>query len=55
MFVPKLHEHVPAATEPERTTFLYRPVGPEELKLIAASGWKEFPPRFPEQPLFYPF
>jgi hypothetical protein len=36
------------------TTTLYRPVGPEELKLIAASGWKEFPPRLPEQPIFYP-
>ena len=36
------------------TTTLYRPVGPEELKLIAASGWKAFPPRLPEQPIFYP-
>jgi len=35
-------------------TVLYRPVGPEELELIAASGWKEFPPRLPEQPIFYP-
>ncbi len=33
---------------------LYRPVGPEELKLIKQSGWKEFPPRLPEQPIFYP-
>ena len=33
---------------------LYRPVGTEELKLIEASGWKEFPPRLPEQPIFYP-
>jgi hypothetical protein len=39
-------------TEPATT--LYRPVGPEERKLIAASGWKEFPPRLPEQPIFYP-
>jgi hypothetical protein len=36
------------------TTILYRPVGPQELQLISASGWKEFPPRLPEQPLFYP-
>jgi hypothetical protein len=36
------------------TTTLYRPVGPAELDLIAASGWKEFPPRLPEQPIFYP-
>jgi hypothetical protein len=33
---------------------LNRPVGPAELNLIAASGWKEFPPRLPEQPIFYP-
>jgi hypothetical protein len=36
------------------TTILYRPVGPEELALIEASGWKVFPPRLPEQPIFYP-
>jgi len=33
---------------------LYRPVGPKELALIEASGWKEFPPRLPEQPIFSP-
>lgn len=33
---------------------LYRPVGPEELELIKSSGWKTFPPRLPEQPIFYP-
>jgi hypothetical protein len=33
---------------------LYRPVGPEELKLIEASGWCAFPPRLPDQPIFYP-
>src|SRR6188472_4458665 len=33
---------------------LYRPVGPRELELIAASGWSAFPPRLPEQPIFYP-
>lgn len=36
------------------TTTLYRPVGPEELDLIRESGWKEFPPRLPGQPIFYP-
>lgn len=36
------------------TTILYRPVGPKELELIAASGFREFPPRLPEQPMFYP-
>lgn len=33
---------------------LYRPVGTKELQLIEASGWKAFPPRLPEQPIFYP-
>lgn len=33
---------------------LYRPVGPAELKLIEGSGWKAFPPRLPDQPIFYP-
>jgi hypothetical protein len=37
-----------------KTTTLYRPVGPKELALIAASGFREFPPRLPEQPIFYP-
>ncbi|WP_395739628.1 hypothetical protein [Prosthecobacter sp.] len=36
------------------TTTLYRPVGPKELKLIEDSGWKAFPPRLPDQPIFYP-
>jgi hypothetical protein len=35
-------------------TTLYRPVGPEELLLIEKSGWTRFPPRLPEQPIFYP-
>jgi len=29
-------------------------VGPRELELIAASGFSRFPPRLPEQPIFYP-
>lgn len=36
------------------TTTLYRPVGPEELELIRLSDWEAFPPRLPEQPIFYP-
>lgn len=35
-------------------TTLYRPVGPKELELIKESGWTKFPPRLPEQPIFYP-
>src|SRR5579864_3557782 len=36
------------------TTTLYRPVGQGEMELIRASGFREFPPRLPEQPIFYP-
>jgi hypothetical protein len=36
------------------TTTLHRPVGQAELDLIAASGYRRFPPRLPEQPIFYP-
>ncbi|WP_047455044.1 hypothetical protein [Rhizobium rhizogenes] len=36
------------------TVTLFRPVGLEELKLIEESGWKAFPPRLPDQPIFYP-
>lgn len=36
------------------TTILYRPVGQKELDLIEESGWKKFPPRLPDQPIFYP-
>lgn len=31
-----------------------RPVNQVELDLIAQSGWTKFPPRLPEQPIFYP-
>jgi hypothetical protein len=33
---------------------LYRPVGQGELDLIAESGWRRFPPRVEQQPIFYP-
>ena len=36
------------------TLTLYRPVGPKELALIAQSNYAAFPPRLPEQPIFYP-
>jgi len=41
------------AAEPATVT-LWRPVGPDELALIEASGMRAFPPRLPEQPIFYP-
>ena len=36
------------------TVTLYRPVGPQELALLQASGMRRWPPRLPEQPIFYP-
>jgi len=33
---------------------LWRPTGPVELALVEASGWRRWPPRLPEQPIFYP-
>ena len=33
---------------------LYRPVGEQELALIRESEYTAFPPRLPEQPIFYP-
>jgi len=38
----------------DQTTTLFRPVGPRELELLKASGWLRWPPRLPEQPVFYP-
>jgi hypothetical protein len=36
------------------TVTLWRPVGPEELALVEASGWRRWPPRLAGQPIFYP-
>jgi hypothetical protein len=36
------------------TVTLWRPVGPAELQLIEAADFRCFPPRLPEQPIFYP-
>jgi hypothetical protein len=33
---------------------LWRPTGPRELALVEASGWTTWPPRLPDQPIFYP-
>ncbi|HWT07280.1 MAG TPA: ADP-ribosylation/crystallin J1 [Xanthomonadales bacterium] len=37
-----------------KTQTLYRPIGKHEYALIEASGFRRFPPRLPEQPIFYP-
>jgi hypothetical protein len=36
------------------TKTLFRPVGIRELELILAANSRAFPPRLPEQPIFYP-
>lgn len=33
---------------------LYRPIGEKEKQLIEQSGFQRFPPRLPQQPIFYP-
>jgi hypothetical protein len=38
----------------EDLTTLYRPTGPEELTLIEESEFRTWPPRLPDQPIFYP-
>ena len=38
----------------EETITLYRPTGPEEIELVRKSGYRKWPPRLPEQPIFYP-
>ena len=37
----------------ETMTF-WRPAGPDELALVEESGWTSWPPRLPDQPIFYP-
>jgi hypothetical protein len=36
------------------TIVLWRPMGPVELDLIRQSNMRAFPPRLPDQPIFYP-
>lgn len=36
------------------TVIMYRPTGPKELELVRESGFKRWPPRLPDQPIFYP-
>jgi hypothetical protein len=38
----------------EATITLYRPTGSNELALIRDADYAAFPPRLPEQPIFYP-
>lgn len=38
----------------EETVTLWRPTGPKELTLVEQSGGRAWPPRLPDQPIFYP-
>lgn len=38
----------------DETVTLWRPTGPSELALVEQSGWRAWPPRLPNQPIFYP-
>jgi hypothetical protein len=38
----------------DATIIMYRPTGPKELELVRLAGFKRWPPRLPEQPIFYP-
>jgi hypothetical protein len=40
--------------EDQQTVTLWRPIGPVELDLIQKADMRAFPPRLPEQPIFYP-
>ena len=40
--------------ETSKLTTLYRPTGEVELLLVAESAFSAWPPRLPEQPIFYP-
>jgi hypothetical protein len=42
------------ADEAPDTVALYRPVGPEEFKLLEEAGFARWPPRLDWQPIFYP-
>ena len=38
----------------EDVVVMYRPTNEAELALVKASAYKQWPPRLPEQPIFYP-
>jgi hypothetical protein len=38
----------------DETITLYRPTGPAELRLVQDAGFRAWPPRLPDQPIFYP-
>ena len=54
MATPLTGRHHEPVAHISDTVTLWRPTGPEELALVEASGWREWPPRLPGQPIFYP-
>ncbi len=38
----------------EETVVVFRPSGPKEIALVRASGFRRWPPRLAQQPIFYP-
>jgi hypothetical protein len=36
------------------TVTLWRPTGPKEMALVREAGFRAWPPRLPDQPIFYP-
>jgi hypothetical protein len=48
------HLHRGRVENADGTTILWRPVGPAELELLTASAMRRWPPRLPDQPIFYP-
>ncbi|MFD1731299.1 hypothetical protein ACFSC4_09865 [Deinococcus malanensis] len=52
LFPENAHRSLPWGEVGARVT-LYRPVGLAELHLLAQSDWQAFPPRLPDQPIFY--
>ena len=38
----------------KETVTMYRPTGPNEIKLVEESGFTKWPPRLTGQPIFYP-
>ena len=38
----------------EEVVILYRPMGQKEYDLVKAAGFRSWPDRLPEQPIFYP-
>ena len=53
---PRPRVPIPSLTmsDASDTVVLFRPVGEKELASIRASSYRAFPPRLPEQPIFYP-